>query len=584
MKDNKKTSPNLNFFFGKLDSKSIYPYPKLNDEQKDFGKALIDAVSKYFESVDSEHLDKESLIPDEIYNDLKELGLYGLGVSEDLGGLNLDYSLYARVFSEVCGNDAAIATMLGAHQSIGYRPLIIAGSDEQKNKWLPQLASGDKIASFCLTEPGSGSDAYSIKTKAVKDKNGNYILNGQKLWITNGGKADFYSVFAKTSHIINGKEVEKISCFIVEKEMDGVTFGSKEDKMGIRASETRAVFFENVKIPKENLIGEEGKGFKLAMMVLNSGRLSLGSGCVGGMKQLLKLATEHANSRHQFGKPIKDFGLIQEKLAYMAARCYATESIVYLSTSLIDQGLHDYQLESAICKVYGSESLWKVVDQAMQVAAGNGYMKEYPYERIMRDSRINLIFEGTNEILRVFIALSGLNELGKEYKSLSKLKDFNSFLKDPIKSVGVLSDFASNRLNKNFIKSFENINEKLSEENDKLAKMISKFSLKSEDILLKHGKKIIGNEFLQGRISNMCINLYVYLATLSRTASILDDETINEEDKDYCFNLCKIILKESRGEFMRNLKQLDTNLDKLIINTSESVSKRNGYGLDIINF
>lgn len=582
----KPQSMALSLFYGKIDEQELFPFPSLSEDEKSFAQEMSDAIKKYFEkNVNSEKMDHESLIPDEIYEGLKDLGLYGLAVEEDNGGMGLNYSMYARIFEEICRHDASVAVMLGAHQSIGYRALVNDGNEEQKKKWLPLLTSGEKLAAFCLTEPGSGSDAYSIKTKAIKDKNGDYILNGQKLWITNGGKADFYTVFAKTDHEKNGKKLEKISTFIVEKEMDGLSFGSKEDKMGIRASETRAVYFDKVKVPKENLIGEAGKGFKIAMKVLNSGRLSLGSGCVGGMKELIQLATLQSKNRKQFGDSIINYGMIQEKLAYMSARAYATESLVYLSTGQIDKGLEDYQLESAICKIYGSESLWIVVDQAMQIAAGNGYMKEYPYERLMRDTRINLIFEGTNEILRIFIALSGLNELGKSLSELGAIKDVSSALKDPIKSVGILSDFALNRLEKIFItKTLKNIDERIKDESDELIKMVSKFSIKAEDVLMKYGKNIIGNEFVQARIANMLIQLTVALAVISRTNSILSNAEISDEDKKQALNLTKIIFKENKSIFMSNLKKMSTNLDKNNKSVSEYLKDKESYGFDIIKF
>jgi acyl-CoA dehydrogenase family protein 9 len=220
-------------------------------------KEMCAAVDQFArDNINGEKFDHDAHIPKEVIQGLAELGLCGLAVPEELGGLGLDYSLYSRVFAQVASYDGSTATTLGAHQSIGYRALLNEGNDEQKKKWLPRLASGEAIAAFCLTEPGSGSDAYSIKTKATDNKDGTYTISGQKLWITNGGMAEFYSVFCKTDHEIDGKIVEKISCFIVEKSMPGVSFGEKENKMGIRASETRAVYFDKVKVPKENIIGD----------------------------------------------------------------------------------------------------------------------------------------------------------------------------------------------------------------------------------------------------------------------------------------------------------------------------------------
>lgn len=575
-----------NFFYGEVEESSVFPFPHFTEHQEEFGKEMVNAVNKFCEdNINGEKMDHEAKIPEEVIKGLAELGLCGMAVAEDFGGLGLDYSLYSRLFAEVASFDGSVATMLGAHQSIGYRALLNEGNEEQKAKWLPLLASGEKIAAFCLTEPGSGSDAYSIKTKAVDNKDGTYTINGQKLWITNAGMAEFYSVFAKTEHEVNGEIKEKISCFIVEKSMPGVSFGEKENKMGIRASETRAVYFDKVIVPKENILGELGMGFKIAMNVLNSGRLSLGAGCVGGMKSILKLATEHAKGRKQFGKSISEFGMIQEKLAEMAARCYATESIVYLTTGNMCKGLNDYFLETAVCKIYGSESLWKVVDTGLQIAAGNGYMKEYPYERIMRDSRINLIFEGTNEILRCFLALSGVRGPSDDLKELGKVSDVSSALQDPIKSLGVLTNFAKNRVSKMIgQRSITKVHPELEEYAGYFNSMLGGFAIQVENTLIKYGKKIIDIELPQKRIANMAIDLYVMLAVLSRTTSILENSKIDQKKKDYVLNLAKISLKESRQDFVSNLKGMTSNEDKIVAQASAQVCEFDGYGLDILDF
>ena len=574
------------FFYGEIDENNVMPYPHFSDEQVEFAKEMTNAVSKYCEdSIDGEKMDEEAKIPDDVLKGLAELGLCGMAVEEQFGGLELDYSLYSRLFAEVASFDGSVATMLGAHQSIGYRALLNEGNDEQKNKWLPLLASGECMAAFCLTEPGSGSDAYSIKTKAVDNGDGTYTLNGQKLWITNAGMAGFYTVFCKTDHEVDGKTKEKISCFIVEKDMEGVSFGEKENKMGIRASETRAVYFDKVIVPKENILGELGKGFKIAMNVLNSGRLSLGAGCVGGMKSILKLSTEHAKGRKQFGMSISEFGMIQEKLTEMAARCYATESIVYMTTGNMCKGLNDYFLETAVCKIYGSESLWKVVDTGMQIAAGNGYMKEYPYERIMRDTRINLIFEGTNEILRCFLALSGVRGPSENLKELGKISDVSKALQDPIKSLGVLTNFAKNRVSKIIgQRSITKVHPELEEYAGYFNSMLGGFAIQVENTLMKYGKNIIHHELPQQRIANMAIELYVIVAVLSRTTAIMAKDDVDQAKKDYVMNLAKVSLREARAVFVKNLKEMTSNQDKLIVETSKQVCDNDGYGLDIIDF
>jgi acyl-CoA dehydrogenase family protein 9 len=583
-----KEIPSLvkSLFYGEVLEDLAFPFPHFTEAQSEMAKAMVDAVDKFAQSsIDSAKFDRDAKIPKEVLEGLAGLGLCGLGVEEEFGGLGLDTTLYARVFSQVAGIDGAIATTLGAHQSIGYKALINEGNEEQKKHWLPKLASGEVFAAFCLTEPGSGSDAYSIKTKAIKNADGTYTINGQKLWITNGGLAGFYSVFAKTEHEEDGKTVEKITCFIVEKEREGISFGEKEDKMGIRASETRAVYFDNVKVPASNIIGELGKGFKIAMNVLNTGRLSLGSGSVGGMKSILKLASAQANTRKQFGDYIANYGLIQEKIATIAANIYAAESIVYMTTGKITQGMSEFSHESAICKVYCSEKLWDSIDKATQIAAGNAYMREYPYERIMRDCRINLIFEGTNEILRIFTALSGIKGPSDDLKELGKVADVSKAFHDPIKSVGVLTDFAKKRLSKYVgSKTLTKVHPKLEIHGTHFVTMLKDFSIAVENTIMKFGKNIIGNELLQMRIANMSIELYVQLCVLSRTTSILDRADVSEKDKEYVLMLTEVICRDSRQTFTRNYKRLNSSYDKLLPKISKAVSEREGFGFDIIDF
>ena len=573
-------------FFGEINEALVFPFPQFSDAQVETAKEMTSAVSQFAkDNIDGEKFDRESAIPKEVLKGLAELGLCGLAVPEEFGGLGLDYTLYSRIFAELASFDGSTTITLGAHQSIGYRALLNEGNDEQKKKWLPRLASGEVFAAFCLTEPGSGSDAYSIKTKAVDNLDGTYTLTGQKLWITNAKMAGFYTVFCKTDHLINGQNEEKISCFIVEGDRAGISFGEKENKMGIRASETRSVYFDKIILPKENIIGELGKGFKIAMNVLNSGRLSLGAGCVGGMKTIITLATNQARDRKQFGKSLAEFGLVQKKLTQMATLAYATESMVYLTTGNMVKGMHDYHLETAVCKIYGSEALWTVVDCGLQIAGGNGYMKEYPYERVMRDSRINMIFEGTNEILRCLLALAGVRGPSEDMKELGKISDVSSALHDPIKSLGVFTKFARKRLS-NMMggKQLTKAHPELKKQADIFTSLLAKFAISVENCLIKYGKNIVDNELPQGRLADMVIQLYVTLAVISRTTSILNNSKVSAEQKDYVLRLTKIICREARIQFQHAHRNMTKNQDKSLAKVAEHMVNVGGYGLDIIDF
>uniref|UniRef100_A0A8C3AKK0 Acyl-CoA dehydrogenase family, member 9 n=1 Tax=Cyclopterus lumpus TaxID=8103 RepID=A0A8C3AKK0_CYCLU len=365
--------------------------------------ARIDSECLIVILVDSAKIDREAKIPPETLNGLKELGLFGIMIPEEYGGLGLSNTVYARL-AEITSLDGSIAVTLAAHQAIGLKGILIAGNEAQKQKYLPKLASGEHIAAFCLTEPGSGSDAASIQTRATLSEDGkHYLISGSKFWISNGEMADIMTVFARTEVVIDGVKKDKISTFIVERAFGGVTSGKPEDKLGIRGSNTCEVSFDNVPVPVENVIGEIGGGFKVAMNILNSGRFSMG-----------KMTAEYATTRKQFNKNLGEFGMIQEKFALMALNVFVMESMAYLTAGMMDRpGLPDCSLEAAMVKVFSSEGGWICVSEALQILGGLGYTKNYPYERYVRDCRILPIFEGTNEILRMYIALTGMQYAGK---------------------------------------------------------------------------------------------------------------------------------------------------------------------------
>lgn len=344
-------------------------------------------------------IDLKGEVPEAILKQMADLGFMGIVFPEEYGGFGLGEVGYCLVQEELSRACASTAVVLGGHESIGAMAIYLAGTEEQRAKFLPDLTSGKKLAAFALTEPGAGSDAAAMRTTATEEDDC-FVLNGQKTFITNGGLADVYSIFARTD---KGKGVHGISTFIVEKDSDGFRAGPPEKKMGIRGSHTTDIFLDNVRVPKENLLGNRGEGFSVAMKTLDVGRLSLGAQCLGVAKEALDLSILHSRQREQFGGPISRLQAIQFMLADMAADVYAMESMTYRAAAECEKGGR-FSRESSIVKLFCSEALGRVVDKAVQVHGGMGYMSEYPIERFYRDSRITRIFEGTNEIQRIVIA------------------------------------------------------------------------------------------------------------------------------------------------------------------------------------
>lgn len=554
--DDKTRSFLKSLFAGEVQQSLVLPYPFMKQEEREDLRVIIDAFKEFArDNINPRQIDQQGFISKEVFAGLKDLGFFGLAIPQEYGGAGLSQTAYSRMFEEICIADASLGVSLGAHLSIGTKGIIMFGNEEQKQRYLSKIASGEWMTAFALTEAGAGSDAAGIQSKAVLSADRkSFTLNGGKIWITNGGIADVYTVFAKTLMDEGGEKKEKISAFIVERGFKGFSSGKPEEKLGIHGSNTASLNFDNIAVPVDNMLGQLGRGFKIAMEILNTGRLGLASGCLGGCKMLLKMSAEHAKNRKQFNRPIAQFEMMQEKISTMAAETYAAESMVYLTTALADRKNLDYSLESAASKIFVSETLWRSVNETMQIAGGIGYSKDYPYEQALRDARINLIFEGTNEILRAFIALSGMEGPGEYLKKIGKA------LRDPIKGFGLLTGFAVSKVKDTVAHDhLANVHPKLSEAVGKFNEYAKELHGATERVLMKYGKEIILKQFIQRRLADMTIDLYAMVAVISRVDTLLKQKSANVEQD---LLLANTFVDEAWRRVRRNARQIDDNSDR----------------------
>ena len=513
-------SPDLNpsflkgVFLGEIREDLVFPFPELTAEEHESLTMILDSFRAYAaQQIDSARFDHDGQFPDGVRQGLHELGLMGLSIPEAYGGFGAPARVYNRVFAEIGGTDPALCVYFGAHQSIGCKGIVLFGTEPQKQRYLPRCATGELVAAFCLTEPGSGSDAQAMKTTATLSDDGtHYLLSGTKIWISNAGYADLLTVFAKVAVEVDGKRKNRVTAFIVDAHATGVSLGKREEKMGIKASDTRAIFFDKVKVPVDDRLGDVGQGFHIALEVLNSGRLGLASASARGTRHVMRLALAYAKEREQFGKSIGSFEMLQRKIALAAVDCYALDSAAMVAAGMVDRGGIDFSLETAACKVFGSELAFRAANDALQIAGGIGYSKEFPYEQAVRDSRINLIFEGTNEILRALIALMGMQEPGERLKSLGQA------FKDPIHSLGAIGEYLKGRAKRTITKpAFSRVHESLEREAGLVSTLVHDLALGVEAAVMKYGKGILEKQFLQERMANAAIDIFLATSVLSRT-------------------------------------------------------------------
>ena len=562
-------------FHGVIPEEMVFPYPEPGREQREHIGLILDGVRNFARRhVDAGAIDQAAEIPERVFEGMRDLGLFGLTVPTEYGGSGLGATGFARVIQEIAGYDASLAVTVGAHLSLGTSGILLFGTESQRRRLLPAMARGERLGAFALSEAGAGSDAAGIQTRASLDREGEaWSIEGTKAWVTNGARADIVTVFARTT-AFDMRSKPRLTAFLLEVG-EGVVRGPNDLKLGLRATSTPWMRFDAARVPSENVLGEAGRGFRVAMEVLNGGRLSLAAGCVGMCRRLIRLTVDRAQERRAFGRSIGEFGMVKDKVARMMAETFALESMVFLTTGMVDAKVPDWSLESAICKVFGSEVLWRAADDALQIAAGIGYQQPHPCERMLRDARANPIFEGTNEVLRAFVALSGMQGPGR------KLSEVVRAIREPIKGMGLMYEFAMQRARTTFGRERMNrAHNTLRREVVIFEEYVAHFQKSVDKVLRKHGKDIAEMQYTQRRVADLATDLYALAAVLSRTTRAIERK--GEEGARREVELTVSFANMAERRMQTNLAAFDDNDDELRKGVAAQAYIDGGYSFDVI--
>jgi alkylation response protein AidB-like acyl-CoA dehydrogenase len=540
-------------FEGRFVADWVFPYPQLSAQQRaEVDKAVAELERFCDAKLDPVRIDRDADIPRDVIEGLAELGILGMTAPVALGGRGFSQLGNCKLLEVIGSRCASTAIFVNAHHSIGMRSLLLFGTEEQQRKWLPDLVSGRKLAAFALTEPEAGSDAANVQTTATPTPDGAaFVLNGEKRYITNGAIAKILTVMARTPVAGGGTA---ITAFIVTPDMPGFqVVEARMEKLGVRGSATARLAFHDMRVPRENILGSPGKGLKLALTVLDFGRTTFGAVCTGAAKTCVQLATQHSRTRRQFGKTLAEFELVQKKLALMAAWTYGMEAMTTVTAGLIDRGLEDYMLETAMLKVWSTERLWTIVNDAFQIHGGAAYFTDRPLERMLRDHRINQIGEGANEVLLTFIGLVGMRGPGM------RMKEVADALKRPWSAAATVGRFIADSIRSRFLAPTVPVqSDELIPQARQLGGLIRRLHIAVETTLIRYRETVFDRQLVLERIAWTAMEIFATACALSRwDAALKHGDHSNDA-------VARLFIADSLRRAETQLSDIKSNADQLL--------------------
>src|SRR5437667_688629 len=546
----------------------VMPYPRIPAAQQiELDDTLRELRQFLDEHLDPAEIDRQADIPRSVIDGLGRVGVLGMTATKEFGGRGFSQMANCKILEEIGRRCASTSVFVNAHHSIGIRALLLFGSHAQKQTWLPRLVTGEQLAAFALTEEQAGSDAGNVQMQARPSEDGtHFILNGEKRYITNASIAQVLTVMARTP--MPGKEGKSaITAFLVTPDMAGFTMlEARMPKLGIRGTATGRFALRNVRVPRENILGPIGKGLRVALTVLDFGRTTFGACCTGAAKTCLRLAIEHANTRKQFNKTLGEFDLVKKKIARMAADAYAMEAMTTITASLIDRGLEDYMIETAMLKVFTTERLWEVINDAFQIYGGSAYFVDLPLERMLRDARINQIGEGSNEVLTSFIALVGMRGPGMEFKEI-----YDTMMKPSRGKISRTWTAGMNRLGAAIrVSDLPVESEQLRAHARQLGRLIWRFNFAVNRALIAYREPILDMQLVQERIAGAAMDLFASTCVLSRQDAEIQLARRNGDSASPDQSAADLFLRQSFRRVRHFLSGLTDNDDKSLLATAKS--------------